>query len=231
MNAETTTRLKSHLRGPELLALEKLSHDALTNGASWFLTYFASVPRRVGRRLLEQGRETLCGYQVELGSFRAADVVGALLLLQGQGLVGGRDASFLQTIHDRGDAEERRMVLKSLPLLDLERGFVVSMLEMAHRTNDPLLFEAAMLDSDLPASVLDAPAFGRLILKVAFWDYPIERVLGFESAAPEALGPMLLDFRSERIAAGRPTWRDTDKVLAAIATRRNSGAGPTMPRI
>jgi hypothetical protein len=77
--------------------------------------------------------------------------------------------------------------------------------------------EAACCDGDLLQRTAGQPGFGtaeqnRLLLKLAFLDLPLQRVFGGEQFANPELSRMLQDLATEREAAGRAVWRDTDRL-------------------
>jgi hypothetical protein len=148
------------------------------------------------------------GNAADLAWWRTCDLAAAVLLT---GL--GPDDAELRRLNSQGDAEERRMLLRSLPFLP-SAPVIAELLQDAHRSNDGFLFAAGLLDSDLPARLLDDEAYDRVVLKVAFLDLPASRLLGIERRARPRLSAMLLDFMSEREAAGRPVWTDSLPVAA-----------------
>ena len=88
------------------------------------------------------------------------------------------------------------------------------------RTNMVLHVDAAVCAGDLLVRAARAalPGFGateqnRLLLKLAFLDLPLRRALGAEALANAELSRMLQDLATEREAAGRAVWRDTDRML------------------
>ncbi len=193
------------LEPAEAAALATALSDASTAPRGWLERKLASLPRKVGRRLLPPARILVGASLVEQGSFRACDAATAVLLGRftpaGEGLV---------ELYFGGDAEERRMILKALPTLPrLDARVAVRLIEEAHRTNDLTIFEAGVLDSDLPARVLDQDAYNRIVVKIAFLDLPSARLLGHERRANPGLSKTLLDFHAERDVAGRPVWAGT----------------------
>lgn len=187
--------------------------EARGREAAWITERLASLPRRVGRGPGSGGGiVAAAGGSVDAGTFRTCDLVAAELLA-------GSAASWsvpgrLLDVYSHGDAEERRMILKSLPLLGLPAAVSVRLLEEAHRTNDQTVFEAGLLDSDLPARVLPEDGWNRIVLKIAFLDLPARRLLGFERRRNPTLSRMLQEFRREREAAGRKVWADTAAMVS-----------------
>ena len=110
------------------------------------------------------------------------------------------------------------MVLKSLAVLPITDA-TLRLLEEVQRTNTTSHFEAAVCDSNLAVRALQHPGFGqadfnRLMLKVAFLDIPLDRVFEAEQRANPELSRMLRGLATERQAAGRPVWGDTERLIA-----------------
>jgi hypothetical protein len=85
-----------------------------------------------------------------------------------------------------------------------------------------LHLEAAMCDSDLLArsiksGTIDADTGNRLLLKFAFIDMDLTRVIDAKSHANKTLSTMLQDLATEREAAGRSVWKHTYRMLGHAA--------------
>ncbi len=198
----------------------------LESGAAELPVLFPQLPRRVGRDYLapELGRDDQTGAVVDFGAWRACDAAALLLLTDG----GTPPAPDLLTdLYDRGDMEERTMVLRAVGCLPI--GAVTGrMLGEAQRTNHVNHVVAACLDSNLLARTLDAAApertgfgveeFDRMILKLAFLDLPLRRVFGATRHANPELSAMLQGLATEREAAGRKVWHDTNRLIAHAPT-------------
>ena len=176
---------------------------------------FPQLPRKVARSQLGGGLTALGKALCDLDGWRRCDAAAALLLLQCK----VTDAELVD-LYAHGDLEERAMLLRSLAVLPITAGSCSLLLEV-QRTNMVLHLEAAICDSDLLArtSAAKLPNFGssdvdRLMLKVAFLDLPLRRVFSAEQLANIELSRMRQDLATEREAAGRPVWRDTDRMLA-----------------
>lgn len=170
------------------------------------------LPRKVGRDGLGAGRVHWGECDVNLAAWRRCDAAAALMLLEAR----ATDAALLD-LHAHGDLEERAMVLRSLALLPIGKA-TLHLLGEVQRTNMVLHVEAAACDSNLLVRAAHGGGFGkddtnRLLLKLAFLDLPLQRVFGGETLANPELSRMLQDLATEREAAGRPVWRDTDRML------------------
>lgn len=175
---------------------------------------FPGLPRRMGRGALGGGLVRLGHGEADLDAWRLCDAAAALLLIEGQAT-----AAELRDLYAHGDLEERTMLLRALHALE-PFAATVDLLGEVQRTNMVVHVEAACCDGDLLARLREAglPGFGqaeqnRLMLKIAFLDLPLRRVHRGESMANAALSQMLMDLATEREAAGRPIWRDTDRML------------------
>lgn len=176
---------------------------------------FPQLPRRVSRQGLGLGPSTLGPARCDLAAWRQCDAAAALLLARTRA-----PGSAWLDLYAHGDLEERAMLLRSLAVLPIGEATGKLLLEV-QRTNMVVHLEAAVCDSDLLVRVAKAslPGFGkpdvdRLLLKLAFLDLPLSRVFSAETLANAELSRMLADLATEREAAGRPVWRDTDRMLA-----------------
>ncbi|NMO52332.1 sugar phosphate isomerase [Actinoplanes sp. TBRC 11911] len=110
-----------------------------------------------------------------------------------------------------GDADEKRAVLKALPLLAIgSEG--VPLLHDALRTNDTRLVAAALGPY---AEHLDDAAWRQGVLKCVFMGVPLATVHGLTERADDELAAMLAAFAQERTAAGREVPADALALLVA----------------
>lgn len=175
---------------------------------------FPALPRRIGKQSVRGGRVTALGATLDLDAFRLCDLAAAVLLAN---VPPTADAAF--DLYAHGDIEERAMLLRALHVLPLAET-TARLLAEVQRTNMVLHVEAACCDGDLVvrAAAAGLPGFqradvDRLLLKLAFLDLPLHRVFGAEALAGAELSRMLQDLATEREAAGRAVWRDTDRLL------------------
>lgn len=184
---------------------------------------FPQLPRRIGREPLARGRVSAAGAIVEQGAWRMCDAA-ALATVQAAGVqaagvqAAGAEDDVLVDLFLHGDLEERAMVLRCLSLLPITPG-TLRLLAEVQRTNTVSHFEAAVCESNLAVRALEHADFGeedfnRLILKLAFLDLPLDRALGVEKRANRSLSRMLHGLATERRAAGRTVWGDTDRMIA-----------------
>jgi hypothetical protein len=173
---------------------------------------FPQLPRRLGKDSQRLGSFQSGDLSADLDAFRRCDL-GAFLLLQESRATDAEQWD----LYEHGDLEERAMLLRSQALLPLTKG-TVRLLGEVQRTNVVLHVEAAVCDSNLLARSLDQHGFGlpdwnRLVLKLAFLDLPLARAFGTEEHGNPELSRMLQDLATEREAAGRPVWRDTNRMI------------------
>jgi hypothetical protein len=179
---------------------------------------FPQLPRRIGRQPLGGGTVTIGSATVDLDAWRRCDAAACALLAA----AGGSDETRID-LYLHGDLEERVMVLRALAAAPVGSA-TVRLLDEVQRTNMVVHFEAAVCDSDLAARAAEHERFGiagfnRLILKLAFLELPLARVLAAQSRANEELSRMLQGLATEREAAGRAVWPDTDRMIARAPTR------------
>lgn len=182
---------------------------------------FPQLPRRIGREPLARGRVAEAGAIVEQGAWRMCDAA-ALAMVQAAGAAD----DVLVDLFLHGDLEERTMILRCLSLLPITQA-TLRLLAEVQRTNTVSHFEAAVCESNLLVRALEHPDFeeqdfNRLILKLAFLDLPLERVLQAEQRANRELSRMLHGLATERRAAGRTVWGDTDRMIALAPLQKDT---------
>ncbi|MET7302631.1 EboA domain-containing protein [Embleya sp. NPDC005575] len=141
--------------------------------------------------------------------------------------------ALVRSLYERGDARERRAILRALPYLprsphppgpnartrpdDPHAHLSRLLVEDALRTNDHHLVAAAMGPCGYRA--LAAEAWRHGVLKCVFLGLPLgPTVTGLDDRADTELARMLADFARERVAAGRPVPAD----IAPITSRFTS---------
>ncbi|WP_018638332.1 EboA domain-containing protein [Parafrankia elaeagni] len=120
-------------------------------------------------------------------------------------------------IYQRGDAAEKRGVLRALPLLNLGDAALVITRD-ALRTNDSRLVAAAL--GPYAARHLDDQAWRHGVLKCVFLEVDLTVVADLERRADAELGRMLGDLAAERAAAGRRLPADAQVLLGRLANAR-----------
>lgn len=209
-------------------AIEQTEKDAAKN----LPVLFPQLPRRLGRNPFTKGEHSRAAgdsreARIDLGAWRACDA-GALLLLEAQ----SRDPQspdpqsteqFLD-LYYHGDMEEKAMVFRAAACMPIG-ATTVTLLGEAQRTNTSNHFEAAVCDSNVLVRAVEAAGdaftqaeFNRVVLKLAFVDLPLSRVFDVSEKANPELSRMLQDLATEREAAGRRVWRDTNLLIAQAPT-------------
>ena len=192
------------------------------DGSRWFSSALAApdlpvllpqLPRRLGRGPLGGGPAESDGCWIDRDAWRTCDA-GAAVLLQRAAV---RDEVVVELFR-HGDIEEKIMLARSLAARPIGEA-TLRILGEAQRTNLISVFEAAVCDSNLAQRAVASGRWPladahRMILKLAFNDLELARVAGIEACASTELSRMLQDFATEREAAGRSVWADTDLLLA-----------------
>ncbi|WP_308163895.1 EboA domain-containing protein [Nonomuraea sediminis] len=155
----------------------------------------------------QAGREPLPGAP----GWTADEAARALLLAA---LPPDRAAAICE-LYRYGDADEKRAVLKALPMLDLGTA-ALPLLHDAIRTNDARLVAAALGPC---ARHLDQAAWRQAVLKCVFMGVPLAVVDGLDERADPELGVMLAAFADERAAAGRATPGDAVALLHRLTRK------------
>ena len=106
-----------------------------------------------------------------------------------------------------GDTDERRAVVRALPLLPDPQRFAALAAD-ACRTSVLPIFEAVACENPFPARYLAAPAFNQMLLKALFLDVSLARIIGLDGRRTPELQRMARDHAAERRAAGRPVSDD-----------------------
>ncbi|WP_327288718.1 EboA domain-containing protein [Streptomyces sp. NBC_01198] len=140
------------------------------------------------------------------------DDAARVLLLTALPLQGTALAAQVGALYRYGSADEKRAVLRALPLLDVGDGGL-DILHDALRTNDTRLVAAAVGPY---ARHLEIRMWRQAVLKCVFMDIPLTAVADLDRRADGELGRMLADLAAERHAAGRPMRADADVLLALI---------------
>lgn len=179
-----------------------------------------ALARRVGRDRPAEGVRTDPDVttggrvaRVNLAAWRSCDVAGLRLLSH-------PDVAdeLIVDLWLHGDFEEREIVCRAAQLLPATSA-TATLFGEAQRTNTMTHFEALCCDGNLPARAVGIPGFGlgefnRLVLKAAFSDLPLARLFDATDHANQELSRMLQDLATEREAAGRRIWADTDRMVA-----------------
>jgi hypothetical protein len=136
------------------------------------------------------------------------------LLLANLPLSGDALAAQVTALYQRGDAAERRAVLRTLPWLAIGTAGL-PLLHDALRTNDTRLVAAALG----PYSTrLDPASWRQAVLKCVFMGIPLAVVDGLRRRADGELREMLLGLAEERRAAGRSFPADAAAILDTLTT-------------
>ncbi|NUS53360.1 MAG: EboA domain-containing protein [Streptomycetaceae bacterium] len=169
------------------------------------LAVFASAGRVCGRARLAAWPTWTCD-----------DAARLLLLDVVVGAAPNRDVTaLLRRVYDRGDAHERRAVLRALPYLPTVAASVAltrSLAEDALRTNDHRLVAAAMGPCGY---ALEPAAWRKGVLRCVSFGLPLSAITGLDDRADRELADMLDDFARERERAGRSVPPD----IAPLAAR------------
>jgi hypothetical protein len=130
--------------------------------------------------------------------------------------------ALVRELYRRGDSDERRCVLRSLPRLAAPERFASLAID-ACRSNVPAVFEAIACENPYPARHFPAQAFQQLVLKALFTGVPLERVQGLETRRSAELARMAADYASELRAAGRPVSRDVERLARGAPAAGTGG--------
>ena len=203
--------------GPTALAIAEPLLAEVRADRSRLPVVFPGLPRRLGREPVRGGRTSLGPGIVDLDAFRTCDLAAAWLLLS----AAATDAE-LWDLYAHGDIEERAMLLRALHFLPVGP-ITVRLFGEMQRTNMVVHLEAGLCDGDLFSRTVGQPDFdasvaNKMLLKLAFLDLPLHRALGAEAHCNAEFSRMLQDLATEREAAGRAVWRDTNRMIGRAPT-------------
>lgn len=174
---------------------------------------FPALARSIGKHALGGGRQESGEAKVDLDRWRACDAAGFVLVRQS-----GAGDTDLADLFRHGDFEERTIVMRCLGLLEV-RPVTAQLFGEAQRTNTQTHFEACVCDSNLLARAIGRCGITRqdayrILLKAAFVDLPLARFFDILDHASPELSRMVVGLATEREAAGRAVWADTNRVIA-----------------
>ena len=142
----------------------------------------------------------------------AAQTARAALLAASVGTARAEAPARLAAAFRTSDNAERAAILQSLMLLPEPARFTDLAAEACRSSVQPV-FEAVACGNGFPAAHFAEPTFNQMVLKAVFTGAPLARVVGLAERTTPALLRMAGDFRSERLAAGRPVPADLIRLL------------------
>lgn len=184
------------------------------DGADALLGAFTAASRRVGKAPLaldadEMARLAEAGVDWPLAT-RVDELWRVALLLAAASRPDF--TTLLATCFRGGDTDERRAVLRALPLLPDAARFAPLAADACRSSVQPI-FEAIACENPYPARHLAALHFEQMVLKALFLNVALARVVGLGARRTPELARMARDYAAERRAAGRAVSPD----LAALA--------------
>jgi hypothetical protein len=194
------------------------AHGPDVSPASVLMGALAGASRRVGKNPLvldaaETERLRAAGIDWPLAA-RVDELWRVAVLL---GAASRRDFERLVAdVYRRGDTDERRAVLRALPLLPAPERFTALAAD-ACRTSVLPIFAAIACENPFPARHLSALHFNQMVLKALFLDVSLARVIGLGGRRSAELTRMARDYAQERRAAGHAVSADL-AVLAGEAS-------------
>lgn len=186
-----------------------------------FYLTFSAVPRFLGKQSPRSDSDLLAVANALRPGFRprgwTADRIARVwLLLQ---LPHEEEEAFVRKVEmlfSTADMGELVALYSSLPLLPYPERFTDRATE-GIRTNMVVVFDAIALDNPYPADFLTEDAWNQMVLKAAFMDRPLYRIIGIEARANPKLASIISDYAHERWAAGRivspELWRPVGPFL------------------
>ncbi|MER6830792.1 EboA domain-containing protein [Streptosporangium sp. NPDC000563] len=187
-------------------------------GQEWLADARASVaakPGSVTRHFAAAGRRAGRAPLPDAPGWSADEAARAVLLAA---LPPEEVAGQAADLYRYGDADEKRAVLKALPMLPVGAEAVPLLLD-AIRTNDTRLVAAALGPY---ARHLDQTMWRQAVLKCVFMGVPLAAVDRLEERADAELAGMLAAFAEERTAAGRDVPADATALLDRLNSEKEA---------
>ncbi|MEU8204917.1 EboA domain-containing protein [Streptosporangium sp. NPDC049046] len=187
-------------------------------GQEWLADARASVaakPGSVTRHFAAAGRRAGRAPLPDAPGWSADEAARAVLLAA---LPPEEVAGQAADLYRYGDADEKRAVLKALPMLPVGAEAVPLLLD-AIRTNDTRLVAAALGPY---ARHLDQTMWRQAVLKCVFMGVPLAAVDRLEERADAELAGMLAAFAEERTAAGRDVPADATALLDRLTSEKEA---------
>ncbi|MFF5114563.1 EboA domain-containing protein [Streptosporangium sp. NPDC000509] len=187
-------------------------------GQDWLADARASVaakPGSVTRHFAAAGRRAGRAPLPDAPGWSADEAARAVLLAA---LPAEEVAGQAADLYRYGDADEKRAVLKALPMLPVGAEAVPLLLD-AIRTNDTRLVAAALGPY---ARHLDQTMWRQAVLKCVFMGVPLAAVDRLEERADAELAGMLAAFAEERTAAGRDVPADATALLDRLTSEKEA---------
>lgn len=187
--------------------------------AGVFLHSFAEAGTFLGEDRLElaadeRDRLREAGVTWPLGGWTLDDLGRVVLLaLVVPRLFEGQHRELLDAVWDRAIIDERRALLRALPVLPKAHRFLDLALAGAE-SQVPDLFEAIAFDNPLPAALFSEENLQELVLKALYLGGPVDRIQGLSSRVTPALSRTIENFARARGGGSSPTLRGLSKLLA-----------------
>lgn len=193
--------------------------------AEAFLAAFGDAGRWLGGDRLdlaadERDRLRGAGLTWPLGGWTLDDlgrVVQLVLVLPR--LPDDRHRPLIDGVWDRAMIDERRALLRALPLLPRSHRFLDLALAGAE-SPIPEIFEAIAFDNPLPAAAFPDEALEALVLKALVLGSSVDRIQGLSSRVTPAMSRTLQGYARARGEGGLPVPRGLSRLVAA------GGRGP-----
>ena len=199
--------------------------------AGAFLLSFADAGTWLGSDRLELSadeRDRLrdAGVTWPLGGWTLDDLGRVVLLsLVVPRLPEARHRELLDAVWDRAMIDERRALLRALPLLPRAHRFLDLALSGAE-SQIPELFEAVAFDNPLPAAAFPDAELEKLVLKALYLGGPVDRIQGLPSRVTPALSRTLEGYARARGEGGSPVPRGLSRLVAGGRAQRAAGEPP-----
>jgi hypothetical protein len=182
---------------------------------------FVAVPRKTGRKLIIISAEANEKLEAIHPKFSVEDwtidrLCRVWLLMQVSSLEKDSYINKIETLFRAAEMNELVALYSSLYFFDFPEEWNHRCAE-GIRSNIGNVLEAIMYNNPYPYKYLAEPAWNQLVLKAFFTDKIVDRIIGLDERANKELASILIDYASERTAAGRSVnpqlWRLVSKFI------------------
>ena len=205
-------------------AFQKITHK-LKEGIPdrmWYIQ-FSSIPLKVGKSSLQLSSKLQTQWLSFLPNLNihswTIDQVARVWLILEKSTTQDEDTFFdhINKLLQTADRGELIAIYQGLPLYPYPQKWI-SIATDGLRTNITDVFDSIALANAFPAKYFPEAAWNQMVLKAAFMDRPIYKILGIDERANTTLANIISDYAHERWAAGRVVspefWRPVSNFIS-----------------
>ena len=187
----------------------------------WYVQ-FSAIPLKISKNKLQLSSELAAKWlslsDLTIHSWSVDQVARTWLILE-KAMTHEEDAFLLQMtkLLQTADRGELVAIYQGLPLYPYPQKWIPLATD-GLRTNMTDVFDSIALHNTFPAQYFPEAAWNQMVLKAAFMDRPLHKILGIDERANAALADIISDYAHERWAAGRVVspefWRPVSNFIS-----------------